>query len=402
MLVLGVPASILAATWYLIPHIAQLTPERRELIALSPYLITVVGIFLSIHFHRGRPFMALLLLILFYWVSQSALLGKPLDISLNEIFQMSLLLIPVNIALIAIMRERGIFTTTGRLRLIFLALQALVVYGLFHYNYFNLLPQLPREYNHLHLFGDMTVPDSSLVIGACAFILTAALAFGRQSPIDGGLLGAMTAFFIAGNWLTNRDIHSAFCASGAAIVTLSIMRDTYNMAFRDELTGLRSRRSLNERLHGLGRRYTIAMVDVDHFKKFNDTYGHDVGDQVLRMVARKLMNVGGGGTAFRYGGEEFTILFPGNQARDAVPYLEEVRLIIADYQLAIRTNERPKNHRHGSELRGSNRDADCASVSISIGVAERTEELTTPDAVMKAADRALYKAKNRGRNQVAL
>jgi len=79
---------------------------------------------------------------------------------------------------------------------------------------------------------------------------------------------------------------------------------------------LPSRRALIERLPSLGRRYTVAMVDVDHFKNFNDTYGHDAGDQVLRMVASRLGEVSGGGTAFRYGGEEFTILFPGKGGKE--------------------------------------------------------------------------------------
>jgi diguanylate cyclase (GGDEF)-like protein len=72
----------------------------------------------------------------------------------------------------------------------------------------------------------------------------------------------------------------------------------------DELTGLQGRRSLNETLYNLGRKYAIAMIDVDHFKKFNDTYGHKTGDQVLKMIAYKLERISGGAKTFRYGGEE--------------------------------------------------------------------------------------------------
>jgi diguanylate cyclase (GGDEF)-like protein len=65
----------------------------------------------------------------------------------------------------------------------------------------------------------------------------------------------------------------------------------------------------------LGHRFTIAMLDIDHFKRFNDTYGHEVGDQVLKMVAAKLGQVRKGGRAFRYGGEEFALVFPNRSAR---------------------------------------------------------------------------------------
>jgi PleD family two-component response regulator len=121
------------------------------------------------------------------------------------------------------------------------------------------------------------------------------------------------------------------------------------------------------------------------------------------MVARKMMDVGGGGKAFRYGGEEFTILFSGRRAEDALPHLEELRKTIADYRLALRDGERPKDQRQGKGKRGSStgrREDAYAAVTVSIGVAESGNELNSAAEVMKAADKALYKAKNRGRNQV--
>ena len=84
------------------------------------------------------------------------------------------------------------------------------------------------------------------------------------------------------------------------------------MAYDDELTGLPARRALNEALTRLRGVYTVAMVDIDHFKRFNDEHGHDVGDQLLRMVGARVGEVRGGGRAFRYGGEEFAVLFPGS------------------------------------------------------------------------------------------
>ena len=121
------------------------------------------------------------------------------------------------------------------------------------------------------------------------------------------------------------------------------------------------------------------------------------------MVARKMMDVGGGGKAYRYGGEEFTILFPGRRAADALPHLEELRATIAGYRLALRGGERPKGPRQGKGRRGTGsrrEEGAYASVTVSIGVAESGTVLNGAAEVMKAADKALYKAKNRGRNQV--
>jgi diguanylate cyclase (GGDEF)-like protein len=274
---------------------------------------------------------------------------------------------------------------------------------LFHYHFTDLLPYIAWSYTHLPLFSGLLIPQPAIVSGFLCFFLIALLALCRQSPIDSSMLGALAAFFIASNCLMSHDVHAAYCTAAALIITLGVLRDSYNMAFRDDLTGIPSRRSLNESLHGLGRRYTIAMIDVDHFKRFNDTHGHDVGDQVLKMVARKMMNVGGGGKAYRYGGEEFTILFSGRRAEEVLPHLEELRRSIADYRLTLRAEERPKDSRQGKEKRGSRAgrgEGAYAAVTISIGVAESGNGLNNAAEVMKGADKALYKAKNKGRNQV--
>ncbi len=183
------------------------------------------------------------------------------------------------------------------------------------------------------------------------------------------------------------------------MLVAAVAHEAYQMAFRDELTGLPGRRALNERLQRLGRSYVIAMADVDHFKKFNDTHGHDVGDQVLRVVAAQLRKVGGGGRAYRYGGEEFTLVFPGRTLEQCLPYLEQVRQAIEGYPLQLRDKQsRPQDDLQGRQKRAGS-GASQVSVTISIGVAERGDA-RQPEAVIKAADKALYSAKSAGRNCV--
>jgi diguanylate cyclase (GGDEF)-like protein len=176
------------------------------------------------------------------------------------------------------------------------------------------------------------------------------------------------------------------------------------MAYRDEVTGLLGRRALNERLEGLGRRYCLAMLDVDHFKKFNDTHGHDVGDEVLKLVASRISRVGGGGTAFRYGGEEFCVVFPRKSILDCVGPLEDVRESIADYRMALRDRgKRPTASREGARKRGgmaTKFGPNTVAVTVSLGLAERSEENFSADEVIKAADQALYRAKRAGRNRL--
>ncbi|MCP4414272.1 MAG: GGDEF domain-containing protein, partial [Gammaproteobacteria bacterium] len=181
----------------------------------------------------------------------------------------------------------------------------------------------------------------------------------------------------------------------------SVLKQSHDMAYRDELTGLPGRRALNDALKSPGRKYVLAMMDIDHFKKFNDKYGHDIGDDVLKVVAGKIAQVTGSGRAFRYGGEEFTVLFKGKELETCIPHLEAVREEIAQYKILIReTKNRPKTRKEGKILRGGGRKntPKGISVTISIGVAPKNTTYTNPEQVLKGADKALYKAKNAGRN----
>ncbi|MFB4392362.1 MULTISPECIES: diguanylate cyclase [unclassified Pseudomonas] len=192
------------------------------------------------------------------------------------------------------------------------------------------------------------------------------------------------------------------CSQVMLMIAAAVSHEAYQMAFRDELTGLPGRRALNERMQRLGRSYVIAMTDVDHFKKFNDTYGHDVGDQVLRLVASRLSKVTGGGRAYRYGGEEFALVFAGKTAEECLPHLEAVREMIANYAIQLRDqNSRPQDDSTGRQRRAGAAGS-TVSVTISIGVAERLADHRNPEEVLKSADEALYGAKSAGRNCVVM
>lgn len=399
-LIFFVPLALLLATSVLLPRIAGLPPAHHELVLIAPYLVAVIGMFLAVHFHRGRPFTALFLVALFYFCYRTFLADGISGIAQQGLFYAFSLLLPPNFALFALMRERGIFSTAGRLRFIFLAVQASAAWLLVRHHFEDLLPLLTRKAFAGEFWESLLVPQPILAVTLISLICTAWLVMRRQAPIESGLLGAMIALAIAAVRITTPDLPAAFCSAAGLIITLSIIQDSYNMAFRDDLTGLPSRRALNEALHGLGRRYAVAMLDVDHFKRFNDTYGHDVGDQVLKMVAKKMEGVSGGGKAYRYGGEEFTVLFPGKRCSDALPHLESLRKAIEEYRLAIRSDDRPRDQKQGEGKRGSKQGTTEVSVTISIGVAESGEGQASTAEVLKAADKALYRAKNKGRNQV--
>jgi GGDEF domain-containing protein len=173
------------------------------------------------------------------------------------------------------------------------------------------------------------------------------------------------------------------------------------MAFKDELTGIPSRRALMQYVQTLGRKYTVVMSDIDHFKKFNDTYGHDVGDEVLKLVASKLHKVTGGGKTFRFGGEEFIIVFPRKTSSEVMPFVEMVRLSIADYDIALRAKPRPPKPKKTLSKTTPSKEK-VVKVTTSFGVSQRTKQHPDFASIMKQADIALYAAKKGGRNCVKL
>lgn len=237
--------------------------------------------------------------------------------------------------------------------------------------------------------------------GLGVLLLCAAALVWRQrkfrGPLDRGLVAVFALSVLAGLARLSWWEQNLLWLTQAAVMIGSVIANSHRLAYMDELTELPGRRALKEEMRELHQTYAVAMLDVDHFKQFNDTHGHDVGDQVLRMVASRMKRVGGGGRPFRYGGEEFTVLFPGRSAGQVVEVLDELRENIARNAMVLRAPDRPKKKPKAPPPSKGPRKT--VSVTISIGVASPRAG-QNPDQVLKVADQALYKAKKKGRNQV--
>lgn len=241
--------------------------------------------------------------------------------------------------------------------------------------------------------GSLGLP-ASLIGGAAVWVLLRWLR--RGWPLDLhlslALLPALVAFSSAPPVSTR-----AWLAAFAGAIAFAVLYGAYRMAFIDALTGLPNRRALDERLARSAGRMAVAMVDIDFFKRFNDRYGHESGDRVLKAVARQLRHCSGG-SAYRYGGEEFAIVFDGRRVEHAGESLEDVRAAVEG--LRVRLRKQSGGTRAQAVRRGQ--QAGDVGVTISIGLAERDPERRTCSAVVDAADKALYRSKQRGRNRLTL
>ncbi|MDA7965636.1 diguanylate cyclase [Ruegeria sp.] len=181
------------------------------------------------------------------------------------------------------------------------------------------------------------------------------------------------------------------CAEQISMAIANVrMRDQlHDQSVRDPLTGLFNRRHMTETLRKsisrsqqTGARLSLIAVDVDHFKKFNDTHGHDAGDMVLRAVGAALeQGCDRDEVACRIGGEEFMLILPDNSADDAMTHAEQLRQAVEAVTVRYGEKSLPR-------------------ITISVGVAHYPAHGTMPQDLMRAADDALYLAKDKGRNQV--
>ena len=377
----------------------------HSLISTFPYIMLSIVIFLSQPFNQGATgLVALLMVVSFYLVQNYVGIADLTDIQ-RFTFCLLVFALPVNLFVIHFLPEKRLLSRFG-INYILLILFQLIWCWL-------LLEQITNE-NVSWLWSAYLKPipalsSSPLLLIIISIILTLISAFivlFRNSNFDHtifiNLLFSTTALI----FFDSPQI-SAICFSLAAtLLLLGIITSSHELAFIDQLTELQGRRALEIEMQHINGLYTIAMLDVDHFKLFNDSYGHRTGDEVLRLVAQIMKQTEGNASVFRYGGEEFVILFKGKNSNQCLPYLNDLRSKIANYDLVIRDHhDRPILDKDVKNYGLDDGEHKTVNITVSIGVADSINDKTNQhdldtDDVFKAADKALYRAKNGGRNRV--
>ncbi|MDP6174606.1 MAG: GGDEF domain-containing protein, partial [Rhodospirillales bacterium] len=303
-------------------------------IYLTPGL-ALAGALLGLRFHQMRAAFALVVLTLAHFALVPFFAKPPGAGAMGQVlYAGAAILLPVNLVVIAFLGERGLFTRSGLLRLSAIIAQGAVLFWLvteagngpagaaawaFHWR--ALGPELD-QWTYL--------PQPSLFVLVLGGLILLVRFVTRPTPLTGGLLGAFVAGGAAFHMVGRGPVPEIFMMAAILGIGLAVLQEFYRMAFLDELPGLPGRRALGAEMKKLGGRYCLAMLDVDHFKNFNDSYGYEVGDQVLKLVAARLAGVRGGGKSFRYGGEEFTTIFPAKDMEEAWPHLEDLRQAVEE------------------------------------------------------------------------
>lgn len=357
----------------------DLLREHRAVIWILGEIVAVLLVILAWRYRRDRLAVAAIITIGFDLLVRSDLVDNPPQMGMLAV------VLAIDFLLVAVTRDRPLFRVSTLMWVAILGCQLwLATLGV------NLIDERMTSV----LGHPITVPAA--MTGAVVVVI--GLFFIRRGAFEASLIWVAASCGLAITVRPDAPAATLLVTAAALALMVGVFEDSYRLAYHDELTGLPGRRALDETLRNLGGVFTIAMADVDRFKLFNDRHGHDAGDQVLRMVADEMAGVGGGGRAFRYGGEEFAIVFPGSTVPDNRKHLESLRQSIAERKFALRAPDRPKSRPEKPKNRG--KPARTVTVTISIGLAATNSRRPSAGAVIRAADRALYRAKKAGRNRV--
>lgn len=380
---------LLICSIFVYQHYRQLPASVINAVIFLPMVLSLVVIALSIHFNRSPVFFYALLIMLANLVLGMEWANTDLRYALVTAF------IPLLMLMYSIFPERGIVSVRALpaygVLLVSILLSAWIALSSPHWaTYIFLNDWLPARY-----FDWTRIPQSVLMSSVVVFMSMLVLSFVRPSTHMSAGLGVLLMLFAQ---LHVADISrglNVFSSTALLMCLYAILQESWRMAYLDELTEIPARRALREKFQKIGGLYSVAMIDVDHFKKFNDTYGHETGDAVLRMIAARLSRVTGGGSAYRYGGEEFTLVFTGKDRDEARVHLETLREKIAGTPFVVNREGRRRSDRGQAQHKHQS-----VQVTVSIGVADSTKDGVSPWDIMKQADKALYRAKKKGRNRV--
>jgi diguanylate cyclase (GGDEF)-like protein len=367
-----------------------------------PVALMILSGLLMLYFNSTRLFFMNIFLLLIYLYLQldfmTAVFGGP---NLVKIYNGGLKLLPYFIPLPFIIfhlsGEGGFFTLSGlgkfSVCLIFLFAGPLIV----------LLagPEILESLEFLPGYGLFNLHIPLLVIAELSFLLVL-LVFVRSHSfyvhnqlftfwiVVAASLSLSKGFeFSSTSHMEIAAGHAVMYNIAASLFALRAVNYAWSKAYRDPLTQIRGRMALDEKLKKLRGDYAIAMIDIDKFKNFNDTYGHDSGDVVLQVVA-ELIESESSGYAYRFGGEEFTLVYPHRLAPEVEEELENLRETIANTRVGVTR----KTKRAKKLLK--------KKVTVSIGLADSAGKYNTALEVLNAADNALFKAKDEGRNRLCI
>jgi len=366
---------------------------------IYPIIVIGAGVLIGLFFKRTWLMLVILVLAiadraLLYFAGNTAVTMEEGRLIYNAIS----FLLPINLCFFAFMKRRGDIKWQSIWFLGAILLQGCGV--AFIYQYKSLGFGAFLEYSSIKwaLLEHLPLSQLALFSFGIAFVYYLFLYIRTHGVIERSFCWALISIFYALALSRIGPVSSIYFSTAGLILVISVIENIYVEGFQDEVTDLPTGKSMHGILSQLDRGYTVALIEVDNFERLKDNHGRRVSKQVLRSVGSKLTSVTGGGKPFRYRGEVFAIVFPGMFLQDMLPRIEELRQTIKKLGPILQSQKSP-----GKKLKKLKRIEILANkipVTVSIGVAERSDADMSPQQAIQKAEEALGIAKKEGHDRM--
>ena len=377
----------------------RLPADLLNLLPLLPFILLPVALLIALFSNCSKALATSLLMLCAYWLIRQYLQAPLQTMPAAQIFYLLCTVLPITVLALVWLPEPGLRHPRGITIAVLPATTLLLLAQLLVAS-----PSLINEASQANIASAVWGIHLSALSGwlySLAFACAIISAIWQQQIYANSAAGCALILAITLGWIDVANISAIMFTSLGLLLTINITSGLFHIGFYDELTQIGNRRALLAAAKTAGNQYSLAMIDADHFKKINDRFGHDLGDQALRVIASCISKVGCGAKAFRYGGEEFCLLFKGKSQAEVADCLEQLRQAIANYDMVIRDKKaRPTQRAKGEKNRGATRRHSNLRLTVSVGVVDSSAGGSF-EQLIKLADRALYRAKAGGRNQLA-
>jgi diguanylate cyclase (GGDEF)-like protein len=389
-----IPGGIIffAAIGFLRPH--GLPQWVQGPVHAFPFIVLAFGLFFGWYLSSSRLILSLIVLAVADHAIRFAPVGPASEWAAYVVFSATALLVPLNLMAFSIIKEEAMATWRGIVRLAPVLIQPLLVWWLVQPEQAGIAQSFQQPLVPI-LSGSWTaIPQLALVAYAGAVLLIGTRFVVQNNPLDSGTFWALIASFVALQGVHHGWLPSSFFATAGLILFVTLVQASHQQTYRDDLTGVPGKLAYDEAVAGLGKKYVLAVVGIDQLKQYGNQHGKPVSEQVLRLVAPKIMAAAGAGKVFRLAGEELTLLFPRKTATESLVDLGVIRKAVEETSLYLRGRDSVR------EGVGTKSKDQALAVTVSIGLAEAGDAKSSLALVTKAAYRALYEAKGEGGNLV--
>ena len=389
----------------LVPHLAPAFDRwtAHAGFYFLPWILLAVSALLGLCFSQSRIAYGSVVIAAALYGVDAATFGPRPAADATVVRGLAVMLVPSVTVALYHLGERGLFTVHGALRFAVTAAVGMLFVAAAHQ------PALLAVLAGVARHGSAGPLEARYLVAAIPIACVPLFLTPKtnESPLLGLLLGVAVLHLLVGLCFDSpvwgghdaRGVLLLFGAGTGVALNWAVLESAWRHANLDELTQLPGRRAMKQHLARLGPDFTVAILDIDHFKRINDRYGHDTGDQVLRFVAAFLQKHAPGRT-YRFGGEEFVVICEGAEHEAHADLLEEVRRDIGRQPFRLRGAARPRERPDDPDPE-QRRRAKRVVVTASVGVSGTDDGTLPPADVLKAADEALYRAKKGGRDRMS-